>query len=415
MSNAEHTSDHSRNSGAMVIKSDLPSLLSSFTQTGTNGEFYWPIAPLALLTLYKASAEHCRAIHLKAESAFGGGLMGAKAHLFDDLTDTGFTELAVGLAVDWETFGNAFVQIIRSSDKNRVIGLRRLPAITIMRTETGYVQRVNLPNGKEKKYTFSQTEIIHLRNHCPQAARYALPDWIGATGMLELTDAATRYNASFFKNNAVPEYAVMFKGATPTKEQKQSIIDFFRNEHRGFDNAHRTLILNSTEETDIQFERITADVKDGDFIKLLDAARDRIPVAHGVPPRMLGIMTAGQLGGGGEVSSQLFVFEHLTNKPKRRRMLDQLRPILSAFGLRPGNVETGLADTEVAFKPLDLTPPDDDFKNLPDLVSAGILTEDEARAFLPMLQGLSDAAGTPIERSASDTPEERLAALLNDL
>ena len=99
--------------------------------------------------------------------------------------DTGFTELAVALDVDWETFGNAFVQIIRSRDGTRIIWLRRLPAITMTRFRGGFLQRVILPNGKQKKYTFTAAEIIHLRDQCPKGARYALPSWIGVGDMLE--------------------------------------------------------------------------------------------------------------------------------------------------------------------------------------------------------------------------------------
>ena len=237
--------------------------------------------------------------------------------------------------------------------------------------------------------------------------------------MLELAYAATRYNASFFKNNAIPEYAVIFKGTIPSSQMKSDIQTFFRNEFKGFDNAHRTLILSHPEEGEIKVERLTAEVKDGDFLKLIDAARDRIPVAHGVPPRMLGIMTAGQLGGGGEVSGQLFTFEHLTLKPKRRRVLDQLRPLLAEIGVEPGIAEEGLGETQVAFRPLDLTPPKDDTEALPDLVQSGIITGPEARALLPFLQGSpesgSEGGESGVSKSLPATTVETLAALLAKL
>jgi HK97 family phage portal protein len=334
----------------------------------------------------------------------------------EELFETGSTETFVLLGLDLETFGNAFLQRIYSSDGERLIGLRRLPAVTMSRFRGGYLQRVTKPNGDTRKITFTAREIAHLRELCPEGKHYAVPPWIGAQGMLELSLAATRYNATFFKNNAIPEYAVIFKGSTPSAAQKQAIQRFFRNEMQGIDNAHRTLVVSHPEEGEIKFERLTADVKDGDFLKLIDAARDRIPVAHGVPPRMLGIMSAGQLGGGGEVSGQLFTFEHLTLKPKRRRMLDQLRPVLKELGLKPGNPEDVLGDGEVAFRPLDLTPPKDDAENLPELVTSGIITIEEARALMPMLANAAEnggaGAGEPIERSAPQGSIATLAALL---
>ncbi|MFV1530510.1 MULTISPECIES: phage portal protein [unclassified Phaeobacter] len=400
-----------------IEKSEVENLLSGRAEAGLDGEFLWPIEPRSLALLYRASAEHGRAIQIKAESAFGGGLIG-DAERIEELCETGAAEMFTLLGLDLETYANAFLQKIRSNDGERIIGLRRLPAITMSRYRAGFMQRIGLPNGQTRKVTFTADEIIHLREPCPMGRRYALPTWIGAEGMLELAYAATRYNASFFKNNAIPEYAIIFKGVTPTAEQKNSIREFFRNDFQGMDNAHKTLILTTGggEECEIEIKRLTADVKDGDFLKLIDAARDRMPVAHGVPPRMLGIMTAGQLGGGGEVSGQLFTFEHLTLKPKRRRMLDQIRPVLRELGLKPGDPDKPLGDNEVLFRPLDLTPPKDDAEDLPGLVQAEILTPAEAKAMLrgaaKASQGDAGAATEPVERSAPADPIDTLAALL---
>lgn len=324
------------------------------------------------------------------------------------------------LGLDLETYGNAFLQVIRAGAAgagSRIVGLRRLPAITMSRYRRGFMQRVSRPDGQTRKITFTGREIVHLKELCPEGRRYALPTWIGVRDMLELAHAATRYNATFFRNHAVPEYAVIFKGTTPTQQMKTDIQTFFRNEFQGFENAHRTLVLSHSEESEIKVERLTAQGKDGDFLRLLDAVRDRIPIAHGVPPRMLGIISAGQLGGGGEVSGQMFTFEHLTLKPKRRRMLDQLRPLLDELGLCPGTIEDGLADHQIAFRPLDLTPPRDDADHLPDLVQAGIVTEAEARALLPFVQERSAQGGQDraqedtITRSAPGTPAPHIEAL----
>lgn len=399
-----------------VEKSDIASLFSTQSEIGLDGEFLWPIPVRNLSNLYRASAEHGRAIHLKAEGAFGGGLMGEQAELIEDLCDTGATELCILLDLDLGTFGNAFLQIIWSKDGERIIGLRRLPAITMSRVKGGFVQRTPAANGQTKKVTFTAEEVLHLRVPCPMGGHYALPTWIGAEGMLELALAATRYNASFFKNNAMPEYAIIFKGATPSAEQKKDIQEFFRNEHRGIENAHRTLVMTTPEDGEIEIERLTAEVKDGDFLKLIDAARDRLPVAHGTPPRVMGIMSAGQLGGGGEVTGQLFTFEHLTLRPSRRRMLDQLRPVLKHLGLRPGNPDEPLSKDQVAFRQLDLTPPSDDADDLPGLVSTGILSPEEARALVPALansnQNRAEAPGAPVERSAPNGSMDALVALL---
>lgn len=397
-----------------VHKSTMPGLLSPYSDVGLDGEFLWPIAPASLALLYRASPEHARAIHVKSETAFGGGLVGDTDAL-DELFETGTAETFVLLGLDLETYGNAFLQRIWSLDHQRIIGLRRLPAISMSRYRNGYMQQIFKSDGTVKRVTFTADEIVHLRDPCPMGGRYSLPTWIAAEGMMSLAHAATQYNAKFFKNNAMPEYAVIFKGGKLSAKEKTAITDFFRADFQGLDNAHRTLVITAPDDGSIEFKKLSADVKDGDFLKLIDAARDRVPVAHGTPPRVLGIMSAGQLGGGGEAAGQLFIFEHTTLRPKRRRMLDQLRPTLKLLGLKPGNDEKAPGDGEVLFRALDLTPPKDDAETMPGLVEAGIVSVPEARQLLPMVQALvgrSEGTGEPIERSAPTTQIEALAALL---
>lgn len=359
---------------AEVLRFDLGAIMDMREATGIDGEFVWPHPPLHLAALFRASAEHSRAITLKAEGAFGRGIIGTGADQLNRVCDGGAAELFTGLGVDQECYGNAFLQTITGAG-GRIAQLRRLPAITMSRYRGGFLQRIPLPNGDRKIVTFSPDEITHLKDHSITGRQYGEPSWIGAEGMLDLTRAAVGFNAAFFKNNGMPEYAVIFEGGNPTDAQKAAVRDFFRRDFQGVGNAHRTMVLHHGEGQKVRFEKLTADMKDGDFLKLLDAARDRIVTAHGVPPRMLGIMAAGQLGGGGEITGQMFMFEHLTLAPRRDRMMGRLQPILEKLGLTATTAdEAGAAPGRVAFRPLDLTPPDQDIPPLAELVNAGTVT-----------------------------------------
>lgn len=390
-----------------VEKFDIPTLLEAAPQETFDGMIQWPIPPLALALLYQSSPEHGRAIHVKAQGCFGRGLSGADAEKLNMLFENGATDAFVDLGIDLETYGNAFIQKIRTA-RGEIVELRRLPAVTMSRTRTGFAQVIMQPGETIGKVTkFRKDDILHLRVPCPMGRHYAFPSWIGVHGMLELANAATRYNANFFKNGAMPEYAIITRGSQLNEKQKSQARDFFQRDFRGVGNSHRTIYLHLTgdkAETDIDFKQLTSDVKDGDFLKLLDAARDRIPIAHGVPPRMLGIVTGGQLGGGGEISGQLFSFEHLTCQPSRSRTLSQCRKLFEELGIR-----------DIDFEPLDLTPPGDDAKYLSDWVESGIMTEEEARLVIPSLETNRNGAASPLQRSASETRASRLARLIERL
>ncbi|MCP5230667.1 MAG: phage portal protein [Burkholderiaceae bacterium] len=360
---------------AEVWKSELPSLLVS-SSVGIDGELFWPIDPLALLRLYLTSPEHCRAIHIKAAGAYGLGLRcerDADQARLDAVTVDGTAALFTDLGVDEETYGNCWLETVRDA-RGKLLRLTRLPSVTMIRlTGDRALQRV-YEGDTEKRTPFAANQTKHLRPSCPGGGYYAYPSWIGANGMMALARAATDFNAAFFDNHAMPEHVVITKGFELTAAQKEATKQFFRGEFKGLENAHRTLYLHLPEaEHEVEFKRVTAELKDADFLKLLDAARDRMPIAHGVPPRMLGIVSAGSLGGGGEVTGQLHLFELLTLRPMRARMLQQLAPLLRELGIDPRGVQ---------FEGIDLTPPDVDSSQIANWVAAGVLTADEAREWI---------------------------------
>ncbi|OQY56418.1 MAG: hypothetical protein B6247_03970 [Candidatus Parabeggiatoa sp. nov. 2] len=373
-----------------IIKSSMPPFnrlfehLTQSVNTGIDNIIYWPISQTALLSLYHVSAEHSRSIQIKAEGTFGGGIIGKGKNKIEILCQMGSAYLFVQLGIDLETYGNAFIEITRDG-KEQILALSHLPAPTMYRHAnlTDYVQIVYLPDGQEKITHFKASEVLHLRLPCPFGSYYALPQWIGANGMLELVEAATNYNAKFFTNHAMPEFAIVTKGSPFSEEQKTAAKEFFQREYQGIENAHRTLVLHiSDPESSIEFHPLTSNVKEGDFLKLLDAAKERIQIAHGVPPRLLGIISAGSLAGGPELTAQLFTFEKLTLSPRRRWVRDQLRPLLA---------ELNIAVESINFLGIDLTPPDIDNVNVTNWAQSGIISNEEARALLQIdeRQGLS--------------------------
>lgn len=350
-----------------------PSLAPTF-----NGGLAWPVEPEALLFLYVINETHQRCIHLKAASGFGSGMenttdaKGDEVTKIEDLTDSGTGPLFEALAVDEGTFGNAYCQIVRSPVDRRPLRLRHLPAIFMQRTPNGGFQQViQDAYGRTKKTRFAPDEVMHFRPASPMGGYYALPDWIGASGMQELVHFAVKWNANFFKNGAVPDGILTVLGGSLTDTQKQSAKEFFQRSFQGVDNAHKVLYLAlSNKDAKVSFEKIGRDIKDGDFLKMMDAGQQRIHVAHGVPPRLLGIVTSGSLGGAGEVEGQMKQFEAFTLQPRRRRYLSIMRPLLN---------ELGIDRKAVRFARMDITSVTDDREHVADWHRDGLIDDTEAR------------------------------------
>ncbi len=365
-------------SDVMVIKSEsIQPLLKSVIaptpplESTLDGQaIAWPYDPNGLLMLYGASSEHQGCCQVKAEIAYGTGAEGPAAKALAALLPKkiGLASFCVQLGLDLETYGNAFVEKIWAGSK--LIGLRHRPSRTMMQAKNGgYVQWVYEVDGDLKIIYFTEEEILHIREPCVAGLHYAQPTWIGGRGMVELVYAATEYNSSFFRNRAIPDYAVITKNGALSNPAKTSVKEFFQQNFQGPENAHRVVYIPAQADTEVDFKKLTEDRKDADFLKLLDAGRDRIITAHRVPPRLLGIVSAGQLGGGGEVEGQLHMFEQISAKPKRRRMAENLQSIVEEVGVRE----------ELEFRAMPITQPGKSADNIDRLVAAGIYTPAEAR------------------------------------
>lgn len=328
-------------------------------------EYPWPIDPARIISWTQAEPTHARALHLKAEGIAGGGLSDEAARRLlahDDL---------LALALDLETYGNAFAIEVRDR-AGRISRIDRLPAWSVRRTRQGGYRTRVWDGLKEIRADYAAEDVIHIRLPSSLPGWYATPAWAAASGVIELLDAITRYNTRFFEHNAVPDHVIKQTGGSLSDAQKAAIRDFFQTEFKGLANARKTLFVSLAEGQTLDITPV-AQPNDGKFIELYKTAREVLPAAHGVPPRLLGIATPGALGGLSEAREQMHMFEVFTLAPRRRLMQAALAPALA---------EAGILDATLA--PLDLTPPGEDIAAIPQLVAAGVMSVPEARAWIDL-------------------------------
>lgn len=357
--------DHRRMDIALEKSAAAPAL----DLMGANADEYpWPIDPARLIRWTEVEPTHARAIMIKAEAIAGAGYTGRQADAAARLLPV---RRAVEAALDLETFGNAFLALQRDR-AGRLIALARLPAWSVRRLRAGgFVSRM-WDGMKEIKTVYAAEDVIHLRQPCQLPGWYATPSWAAAGGVIELLDAIARYNARFFEHNAVPDHIVTHQGGTLSDAQKSAIRDFFRSEFKGLDNARKTLFVSLSEGQTLDIKSV-AQANDGRFIELYKTAREVLPAAHGVPPRLLGIATPGALGGLSEAREQMHMFEVFTLAPRRAVLKEALEPVFAAAGVD----DWGIAAP-------DLTPPGADIAAIPQLVASGVMSVPEARAWIDL-------------------------------
>ncbi len=328
----------------------------------------WPIDPARLARLALAEPTHARALEIKAHGAVGAGFSGKDAD--QALSAVGGMDSLIALALDLETYGNAFLERLTSGRK--LAGLSRLPAWSMARKAGGGYRQRLWDGQKEVRRDFTEEQVLMIRQPTAQPGWYGVPTYAAASGLIGMLEAITAYNARFFGNHAVPDHIITVSGGSLADAQKDAMRRFFQTDFKGLENAHKTLFVALSEGQTLEIKPV-AQGNDGRFIELYKAARETLPAAHGVPPRLLGIATPGGLGGLSEAREQMHMFEVFTLAPRRRLLLDALRADLGRLGAR-----------DVDLAPLDLTPPGQDIAALPQMVAAGIMTPDEARAWIDL-------------------------------
>jgi capsid portal protein len=210
---------------------------------------------------------------------------------------------------------------------------------------------------------------ITMTYYSPRSRYYGEPDYLATMTQMLVEEKIHIYNAAFFDNRATPDMGIIFEGAEPSDEQMAAFRDFFGTAFKGAANAHKTLILSappSVSGTDgkpsIRIERLN-EITDMSFEKLRIMNREEIIAAHNMPPRLVGVITAGQLGGGGEMIGQLHAFNETELKPK----IELLEYWFESHGIK------------LKLREMDVSTYKDDSDVVQGLVNTGIITPQEAR------------------------------------
>jgi HK97 family phage portal protein len=313
----------------------------------------------ALLDFYYYNVYHQRSIKLKASLL--AQIDETNLDKFLPPTES-IKEFLLAFTTDLEIYGNAFLE--KAGTPNNFFLYNIL----------GYKGRINQEKQIYQINTNRQSvklEGYHLKYYSPKSKYYGEPDYLTQLISIKTTRQADTYNSSFFDNGAKPGMIVSFENASPSDEQKAAAKEFFGNSFKGYDNAHKSMLFwtGKTKEGEspakINIERLDQ-IEDMSWNGLKSVNRDEIIAGHGVPPRLVGVMSAGQLGGGTELIDQLHSFIQTTLNPK----IAFIEDFFARIGINH------------KVKPLDVSNFKDDSSLVTALVDRGIISISDAKEIL---------------------------------
>lgn len=300
-----------------------------------------------LAELYELNSYHARAMQLKAALICMNGyniVTDDESKIQDDdfnkimnwienhssYSGQSFLTSVYNFCLDREIFGNSFFEIVRNN-KNEIAGFYHIPAKSCRLIKEGNQVKLiqEISGEKTEFFPFGNTqdyasEYVMLKSYHPKSVYYGLPDYMPALAAIVLDRSAVKFNIKRFDNNMVLEHIITVIGAAIGGSAKKDIKDFFTNNFAGIDNAGKSLLLEvdgkKKNDVGIEVHKVSSEAKEGSYLELRKEIKEEIIAAHGVPPRLVGIAAAGQLGGTAEVKEQMRMFRDIVIKPRQKEV-----------------------------------------------------------------------------------------------
>lgn len=267
---------------------------------------------------------------------------------------------------DYEGIGWYALEVMVSTDGTPV-GLAHVPAqtIRIREDDAGYVQvkpgttdrryfaSAGMRYGDDKQFVDSETgdvgdsvadvgdvanELIVQHNPSVNSLFYGVPDSIPAMTTIEGDEGAKNFNVDFFENNATPRLALLVEGGTVGDKVRKQIRKTFREQAKGSENAHRTVIVDVEPSHDpveaefgnggessvnISLEPLTVGVEeDASFTDYRSWNEHEILKVHDVPPVVAGRVESGAFSTDSAEQRRYFAEEVIA--PKQESFAAQL-------------------------------------------------------------------------------------------
>lgn len=264
-------------------------------------------------------------------------------------------DIAYKMLFDFWSFGNAFVEVIKTTIGGECrISQRHIPmewcrpkrALDRVVKYIGISDRwiddeINpqhikdlplYPTFKEDEETEEgatvERSIIHLKNYAPGFFYWGLPDYIAGFLACELEYRIPKYNQSKFINGYVPSAIVQFFGQMEQEEAKD-MLDKFLNKFTGTGNNSKIFAQVLSDESMRADVQTLSDDSEGNFLELSQMAKAQIITAHRWTPALAGVSTAGQLGSNQQIRAEFEILQNTVIEPVQNQFLSKwINPML---------------------------------------------------------------------------------------
>jgi len=219
--------------------------------------------------------------------------------------------------------GDAFWYKVRN-ERGQVVELWNLRPdfIEIVKDPESFIKAYKFNKADGTQEIFDPANIVHFKYPTPLDDFFGTSPIKSATVRIDTESYAGQYQRDFFLNNARPDGVIKVNaGMNIDAETKDEIREEFEKRHKGVGKNSRLAIV----EGDIEYQQVSINQREMDFIESMKFTRDDILVAFGVPKAIVAI-TDDVNRANAETSMYIFLSEVI--KPELTMLMEKINEML---------------------------------------------------------------------------------------
>ena len=320
---------------------------------GTDNKF-----PNLLIELYHKSSVHSTAVNSKHQAVVGQGLTGLDESMLEFANKEGETwnDIFNKVALDRVLYGGFALEVIWSNDRTKIAEVYHIDFSYVRAKKMD--ERGNTPGyyvwkdyGKMRRFIPNKSDIpylpkfnrvdrtnpsqlIYFKPYTSGLDYYPLPDYMGSLKTIELDTEVDNFHTNNLKNGLAPSLAITtFTDADV--EEREEIERMLRNAYSGTDNAGSLMYMDVANRDQMpEIVPIPQNGADGYYTTVNEMVTQKILTGHRITsPMLVGIKTAGQLGGREELLDAYSHFLTTVIYPMQSDILKTFEAIFKVNGV----------------------------------------------------------------------------------
>lgn len=281
--------------------------------------------PEYLLSLYNKSAKHGAIVRNKAKYITGNGWTTESGQISNFVAKTNLTTLSKKVALDIETFGGSYLEIIWSQLGRQIAQINHVDYTRIRTNEdnTQFWYRKEwdrFSRGKKDEQILNafnvnssdKKQILYIKEYRPGAKAYALPSYISALNFIESDIEVSKHVLGNASTGFTPSKLITLPNGEPTNDEKTKITSQFEKRFTGSDGKKFILsFVQDASKKPIIDDLGASDMTKEDFTAVDTLIQNNIFAGHEITsPSLFGIAQAGKLGGSTELKDAYEIFKN---------------------------------------------------------------------------------------------------------